>query len=217
MKRNLIKLGKSRLFVITACFILATMVLATPVSASETAATINIGTLPPVTVSVVLDGVLYQPDEFNNIHQQLHANGVNLIFITAKNGVVYAFSNFDDFCKKYSFQFDLSNGTTQKDTPIIIDSIDPGYAYNWVGYNRGGNCSAIQEGWQGNLSSEWRNVISSVWYQPDYSSYLNLYVLCRDLNYGGDWFVWYEGTGNNDLRNLGFDNDAESAFFGHYQ
>lgn len=171
------------------------------------------GNSQEVLVPVILDGTLYQPAEFNSMHQELRSNGKNLIFLV-KGEKVEAFSSLEKLQKVYSLQIDLSTIDEQEPGISMTRSIDPGYAYNWVDINRGGACSAIQEGWQGNLDSQWRNVISSVWYEADEESWYNIYFLCEDLNYGGDWHGFLEGSGSDNLNDLGFNDDAESVFFG---
>jgi len=169
-----------------------------------------------VLVPVVLDGVYYQPEEFNKINQQLHEQGISLYF-TTDNGTLYAFSSLNDFCKKYSIYFDMTGESIGSIhvNPISPLSMDPGYAYNWVNGYQGGDCLAIQEGWYGNLATEWRDVISSEYYTSGGSSYWIAYALCDQLNQGGNWYVIWKGSGCNDLRNVGFNDKAKSVTFGH--
>jgi hypothetical protein len=184
------------------------------------ASTPNASDQQGVLVPVIFDGTYYQPAEFNIIQQQLQAQGVHL-YSTMDNGILYAFSSLKDFCKKYSVQFDVSNETVnqnelQKNNQIIPLSIDPGFAYNWIYINQGGNCSAIQEGNSpGNFSGQFVNSISSVYYASGGSTYWVAYAICDQYDQGGNWLIVLKGAGNNDLRNVSFNDKAKSYVFGH--
>ncbi len=84
---NLKKFG---LCALIACSIITILVFVVPALANDNCP-------PPVQVPVVLDGVLYQPDEFNKIHCELNAKGINLgSLINPADGVFYAFASRED-------------------------------------------------------------------------------------------------------------------------
>jgi hypothetical protein len=207
---------KKRLCILIALSILAMFLIpATVVYAS-----------PPITsnqqgITVILDGKYYQPAEFNNIQQQLNARGIYL-YCTIDNGVEYAFSNLNDFCNKYSIQFDAFNktfnpNTQQMTNQIMPTAITPGFAYNWININQGGNCFAIQESMTGNFSGQFLNSISSVYYASGGSTYWIAYALCDQPNQGGNWLVIFKGQEYDNLTqiNPNWNDRAESYTFGH--
>ena len=55
-------------------------------------------------IPVVLDGVRYEPEEFNLIHKKLHSEGVHMGFVVnPEDGALYAFTKiegFDEFAAK---------------------------------------------------------------------------------------------------------------------
>ena len=92
------KLGL-RLSVIVASMVL--LLAAVPVALSdgpnENLADETVGP-PPVSVPVVLDGVLYKSDEFNRIHSELYAKGIYIgSLFDSDNGSLIAFTSIEMF------------------------------------------------------------------------------------------------------------------------
>jgi len=116
----------------------------------------------------------------------------------------------ENLSKEYVVSFAKPKGSA-----AMLDSIDPGYAYNWVDANGGGNCSAIQEGWDGNLSSEWRNVISSITYPYGGDSWLNGYMCWTGLNKSGSWDIFLKCPPYHkyELSGLIYNDNFESVAF----
>ncbi|HXF70434.1 MAG TPA: hypothetical protein VNK89_11570 [Thermoflexus sp.] len=58
---------------------------------------------PPegVQVPVVLDGVRYEPEEFNRIEADLRRRGIVLCFTVARDGTLHAFSNYLQGCHEF--------------------------------------------------------------------------------------------------------------------
>jgi hypothetical protein len=53
---------------------------------------------PPVFVPVILDGIRYEPEEFNRINSVLFSNGVDLIYnINSVDGILYAFTTVEGY------------------------------------------------------------------------------------------------------------------------
>ena len=53
---------------------------------------------PPVLVPVILDGVRYEPEEFNRIERELHSKGVDLIYtLDPQNGDFLAFTTEEGY------------------------------------------------------------------------------------------------------------------------
>ncbi len=54
-----------------------------------------------VQVPVVLDGVRYEPEEFNRIEADLRRRGIVLCFTVARDGTLHAFSNYLQGCDEF--------------------------------------------------------------------------------------------------------------------
>ncbi|MFA4835366.1 MAG: hypothetical protein WC749_04760 [Dehalococcoidia bacterium] len=97
MKGKLLKMRGLKLFVSIALTIMTMLTLAIPAFA-EGPANNNADTPQTVSVPVILDGVLYQPDEFNVIHAELHSKGIYLIsMINPKDQAFYCFTSTERY------------------------------------------------------------------------------------------------------------------------
>jgi hypothetical protein len=80
---------------------------------------------------------------------------------------------------------------------------------------RGGNCLALQESLLDNFSGQWLNSISSIYFASGGETYWVAYAICDQYDQGGNWYVIFKGVGNNDLRQVSFNDKAKSYTFGH--
>jgi hypothetical protein len=178
---------------IAVVFILA-MSFIFPISGASLAASSSLGTgITDVwdlqKMPVIYDGTRYTADEFNNMSDNLK---VAVYFPDKSTGekLLYVFSNTEDFTEQFKIKIPdakaLENNSNGSGSTLL--DLDPGYGYNWVHINRGGNCLMVPAGTSVNLSSAWNNVISSVEY-PYYSGYTYGYMLlCGGTDYAQPFF-----------------------------
>ena len=138
---------------------IALLVIVVPTIAAEPVATDadNSDNPPPVYVPVILDGKLYQPDEFNRINTESHAKGVYLnSVVDPKNGTLMAFTSIDGM-DKWLKENNLLTAqsileSAKKAGPATIEVLEPNektkdagakstpsdMVENWVDINYGG-------------------------------------------------------------------------------
>jgi hypothetical protein len=90
-----------------------------------------------VTYPVVVDGILYQPNEMTRF------NGTRLHFIYGKDDCLIAFQAVDDLEKYLYNEYGVLWGGSPN---RITDDLDPYYNYYYADWYYGGNCVAIHNG-----------------------------------------------------------------------
>lgn len=190
---------KFRFFVsiaIASIILLAMVVPTFAAESSEIAA--DPDEVPPVSVPIVLDGVLYQPAEFNKIHSELHAKGIYLSYVTDfENGIELAFTSreaIDKWLQDHglSTMTEIEKGVKNAE-PVAGTSSGSGKfegilrldyymdCYEHISYG-GSKRTFVDDEWVSNLHSEsWGDRISSI-YASDYYAM----IIYEDINYGGD-------------------------------
>jgi hypothetical protein len=170
-------------------------------------------------VPVIFDGKYYQSTESADlvkIVQQKNASGIYLGFIMDA-GILYGYSNIDELLNKYGMHLASRNkianqnavpAMSQTGTLVIPSGNAPltltsGYAYSWINYNESGDSLAAQEGTYvppaGNLSGEFLNSISCVYYPSGGSSNWNGFALFTGYNQSGNVFIQPKGQAYSNL------------------
>ncbi len=186
---------------------------------------------PPVFVPVMLDGVLYQPDEFNRINQALYSKGVNLVStVDPENGNLIAFTSYEEY-EKYAEEHGLPSikrlmESAQKAGPATIVPLLPnekagdsraksapsGMVEFWDYTYYGGSGMCVGYGVINILANiGWDERISS----SDVGSGAGAALFDRTgCDWGGNVFVYY--TDKPNLGTYGWSNRALSLSVGSY-
>ena len=75
-----------------------------------------------VHVPVVLDGMRYSADEFNQVNTRLHSQGVDLLYVIAKDGAFFAFTTVTGYDA-----YATNNGLPRYSAPVVSDSVSRVY------------------------------------------------------------------------------------------
>jgi|WetSurMetagenome_2_1015567.scaffolds.fasta_scaffold229154_1 hypothetical protein len=179
-----------------------------------------VGNLGLVAISVIYDGKRYEAEEFNKIKDQLRIEATLTDVYTGER-ILYVFSSFDDLCKKYSLKFDIHNVTSEKalrEPSIMLSppSVNPGYGYFWVNSNFGGDCLAEPETGPDDyyLDPPWNDVISSD-YLPYSTGPAKAFALFVNQGYSGNAHVVLKGAYDENLNDIGFNDQASSLAWGY--
>ncbi|MFO8009318.1 MAG: hypothetical protein R6U89_00745 [Dehalococcoidia bacterium] len=190
IKRNRLGLCVSVALAVTVLLVVAVPGFTSAMSEKEGNDT---DTLPPCMVPVILDGVYYEPAEFNRIHNELHAKGIYLGYCFDEEGTLLAFTTREGI-DKWHEERGLRTITeiceaAEKAGPTKIIPVEPGsrdsVVSNWENINYGGNGFTVADnGTIDNLhSSGWGDEISSVLKADTYCE-----ILWEDINQSGDHF-----------------------------
>jgi len=147
-----------------------------------------------VRVPVIFDGELYEPKEFNAIHQKLNSQGIDLIFVL-QGSQLYAFSTMEEWYQ-YAAEED---GLAYPQSEITVEgstassSGDYYFTQNYRDTYCQGQCLWVYySDWLSNLSDYgFNDRISSVVVSSNPN--LRNYCLFEDKNYGGDYLSLVRG------------------------
>lgn len=198
----------------------AVVPMAVPAIAAEAAELTNPDRPPPVSVPVILDGVLYQADEFNRLQNELYPKPAYVIATAdPKDGTMLAFTSteaMDKLLEEQGLQTTKEiREAAEKGEPASIEILKPREAgarsdyvvSNWENISYGGSGFTVApSGTINNLGSiGWDNRISSVEAAYDYAE-----ILYENINLGGQSFLIRPNEDWWNLHNYGWGDRASS-------
>ncbi len=216
--------GKLRMGISLTLSLIVMLLIAVPILGADNTS-VDTAEVPPVSVPVILDGVKYQPDEFNRINSELHSKGVYLgSVVDPEDGSLVAFTSskeMDNWLKKRGFPTtqDILE-SAEKYGPATIIKLEssekagatkewPTMVSNWENINYGGSGFGLSYGIINNLhSSGWGDRISSI----DVGSQ-RAEIVYENINQSGSWHLFVM-AGHSNLHSIGWGDRISSLAVG---